>query len=67
MDAFTDFAGNLITAVPRLRMAVRGGEIAKGKILKDPEIIETIRRLIELLKETLINSQSVHSHDIISS
>lgn len=50
MDAFTDFAGNLITAVPRLRMAVRGGEIAKGKILKDPEIIETIRRLIELLK-----------------
>lgn len=50
VDAFVDFEGNPITIVPRLRMAVRSGEISKGKIVKDPEIIEQIKTLISVLK-----------------
>jgi len=50
VDVFLDFDGNLITVVPRLRMATRSGEISKGKIIKDREIIEDIKRLVEVLK-----------------
>ena len=50
VDVFLDFDGNLITVVPRLRMATRSGEISKGKIIKDKEIIEDIKRLVEVLK-----------------
>ena len=50
VDVFLDFDGNLITVVPRLRIATRSGEISKGKIVKDREIIEDIKRLVEVLK-----------------
>lgn len=50
VDVFLDFDGNLSTVVPRLRMATRSGEISKGKIVKDREIIEDIKRLVEVLK-----------------
>ena len=50
VDVFLDFDGNLITVVPRLRMVTRSGEISKGKIIKDKEIIEDIKRLAEVLK-----------------
>jgi carbamoyl-phosphate synthase large subunit len=50
VDVFLDFGGNLISVVPRLRMATRSGEISKGKIIKDREIIEDIKRLVEVLK-----------------
>ena len=50
VDVFLDFDGNLITVVPRLRMATRSGEISKGRIIKDREIIEDIKRLVEVLK-----------------
>ena len=50
VDVFLDFDGNLITVVPRLRMATRSGEISKGKIIKDRDIIEDIKRLVDVLK-----------------
>lgn len=50
VDAFLDFEGNPITIVPRRRLAARGGEISKGLIIKDREIIEEIRRLLGILK-----------------
>lgn len=50
IDAFLDFESNLITAVPRVRIATRSGEIAKGVIKKDREIIEDIRKLMDKLK-----------------
>lgn len=50
VDVFLDFDGNLITVVPRLRMATRSGEISKGKIIKDREIIDDIKRLVKALK-----------------
>lgn len=50
VDVFLDFNSNLISVVPRLRMATRSGEISKGKIVKDREIINNITKLVEVLK-----------------
>lgn len=50
IDAFLDFDSNIISIVPRERIAVRAGEVIKGKITKDREIIEDVRRLLEILK-----------------
>lgn len=50
VDAFVDFHGNIITIVPRLRLETRSGEILKGKIIKDRDIINDIKRLINILK-----------------
>ena len=50
VDVFCDFDSNPITIVPRKRIATRSGEISKGIILKDREIIEEIKKLIKVLK-----------------
>ncbi|WP_298472019.1 ATP-grasp domain-containing protein [uncultured Psychrobacillus sp.] len=50
VDVFLDFESNIISIVPRLRMAIRSGEISKGKILKDREIIDNITQLMKILK-----------------
>lgn len=50
VDVFCDFESQPITIVPRIRLATRGGEIAKGKIVKDREIICDIKRLVNILK-----------------
>ena len=50
IDAFLDFDCNVITIVPRYRIAVRSGEISKGRIARDREIIDDIKKLLMLLK-----------------
>ncbi|NLM44842.1 MAG: ATP-grasp domain-containing protein [Clostridiales bacterium] len=50
VDVFLDFESNVITIVPRLRIATRSGEISKGKIIKDREIINDVKRLMDVLK-----------------
>lgn len=50
VDVFLDFHSNIITIVPRLRISTRSGEISKGKIIKDREIIDDVKKLINLLK-----------------
>ena len=50
VDTFLDFDGNIITIVPRRRIAVRSGEIIKGKIEKNEMIIKDIKRLLTILK-----------------
>ncbi|WPC09066.1 ATP-grasp domain-containing protein [Globicatella sp. PHS-GS-PNBC-21-1553] len=50
VDVFLDFSGNIITIVPRLRLATRSGEISKGRIVKDVEIIDEVKRLMNCLK-----------------
>ena len=50
VDVFLDFDSRILSIVPRRRIAVRSGEIAKGEIIKDREIIEQVRRLMEVLK-----------------
>ena len=46
VDCFLDFEGHLITIVPRIRIATRSGEIAKGRIVRDVAIIEDVKRLL---------------------
>lgn len=50
VDVFCDFDSNPITIVPRIRLAVRGGEILKGQIDKNREIIDDVKRLVKILK-----------------
>lgn len=50
IDVFTDFKSNLITIVPRQRIATRGGEVLKGITKKDREIIEEVKKVIYKLK-----------------
>lgn len=50
VDAFLDFESHIISIVPRVRIATRSGEISKGRIVKDREIIEDVKRLLSVLK-----------------
>lgn len=46
VDAFCDFDGNPILITPRIRLAVRSGEVLKTEIAQDDRIIEEMKRLI---------------------
>lgn len=46
VDIFCDFDGNPIFITPRIRLAVRSGEVLKTEIAQDHIIIEEIKRLI---------------------
>jgi len=50
VDVFCDFESNPVSIVPRIRLAMRSGEIAKGRISMDRDIIDDVKRLIEVLK-----------------
>ncbi len=50
VDVFLNFNSEILSIVPRRRLAVRSGEIAKGLIVKDREIMDDVRRLMEVLK-----------------
>lgn len=50
VDAFCDFEGNPIFITPRIRLAVRAGEVLKTKIDQDEIIIVEMKRLIEKYK-----------------
>ena len=50
VDAFCDFEGNPVFITPRLRLAVRSGEVLKTKISQDKTIIAEMKRIIEALK-----------------
>ena len=47
VDCFSDFNGNIITVVPRLRIATRSGEVLKGKIEKNVQIIQDVKKLLK--------------------
>ena len=50
IDAFCDFNANPITVVARERIAVRSGEVLKGRIVRDAEITELSLKILRLLK-----------------
>ena len=50
VDVFLDFDSNVITCVPRVRLATRSGEIAKGLIVRDKEIVEDVLKLMKVLQ-----------------
>lgn len=49
IDVFADPSGRVVSAVPRLRMAVFGGESFVGKTVQHPEIVRETIRLVESL------------------
>ena len=53
IDAFFDDKSKLICVVPRERIEVRCGEVAKAKTTKDKRIIEEIKRLSKYLDGAL--------------
>ena len=50
VDAFCGFDSKPVTIVPRRRIAVRAGEILKGKIVADREIIDAVKDILAKLK-----------------
>lgn len=46
VDAFCDYEGNPILITPRIRLAVRAGEVLKTEITQDKTIIEEIRKVL---------------------
>lgn len=50
VDIFADFEGNPIYIVPRIRLAVRAGEVLKTKIVLDEKIIEECKVLVSRFK-----------------
>lgn len=50
VDCFLDFDSNVISITPRIRLVVRSGEVIKGKIDKNKEIINEVFRMLEILK-----------------
>lgn len=50
VDAFCDFDGNPIYITPRIRLAVRSGEVLKTEICQDDTIISEMESLIKTFK-----------------
>jgi carbamoyl-phosphate synthase large subunit len=50
IDICCNFNSKPLFIVPRKRIAVRSGEISKGQIIMDEDIIYTARKLIDVLK-----------------
>ena len=50
VDILLDFDSNPITIVPRERIATRSGEISKGKVVKDREVINAVKELLKVFK-----------------
>lgn len=50
VDVFCDFDGNPIFITPRIRLAVRSGEVLKTKITQDKKIISEVKTLIDDFK-----------------
>jgi len=48
-DIFVDFDMKARCVVPRKRIEVRGGEVSKGQVVKNPRIMSQAVRLVELL------------------
>lgn len=50
VDAFCDYKGNPIFITPRIRLAVRSGEVLKTEIVQDKKIIEDTKTIINAFK-----------------
>jgi carbamoyl-phosphate synthase large subunit len=49
-DVYVDFARRVRCVVPRRRIEVRAGEVSKGQVVKHAEIMDQVRRVVELLR-----------------
>ena len=53
LDVLVDFQGKVRSVVPRLRIETRAGEVSKGMTVKNKAIIETGKKVVEALPESL--------------
>ena len=51
IDIFFDFDSRPVIAVPRRRIAVRGGEILRGRVEMPPQVLEAVQPLLALLSD----------------
>lgn len=51
IDVLCDFEGNVVAAVPRIRLEVRSGEVAKSRTIKDKNVIDATINLISKLNK----------------
>lgn len=51
IDVLCDFSGNVVAAVPRIRLEVRSGEVAKSRTIRDEEVIDETVNLIAKLNK----------------
>ena len=51
VDIFCDYEGKAIFVIPRVRMAVRAGEVLKTKITMDERIIAECQKLLKSVKD----------------
>ncbi|MCL6494751.1 MAG: ATP-grasp domain-containing protein [Ignavibacterium sp.] len=49
LDVFADFSGKVISVVPRLRIETRSGEVSKGLTVKNYDIINAGKMVVESL------------------
>jgi carbamoyl-phosphate synthase large subunit len=49
IDVFCDLAGRCLNAIPRTMIQSKGGESIKGRSLRDPELIEHGRTVVETI------------------
>ena len=50
IDVLSDFAGEPLSVVPRERLAVRGGEVLKGRTVRIPELVQWGAKITKILK-----------------
>lgn len=50
IDAFCDYEGKPIFITPRVRLAVRSGEVLKTQIIQDKKIIDEAKEIIKVFK-----------------
>jgi carbamoyl-phosphate synthase large subunit len=53
IDVLVDFQGKVISAVPRLRIETRAGEISKGVTVKNQDLIAAAKHVVESLPGAL--------------
>jgi carbamoyl-phosphate synthase large subunit len=53
LDVYVGLAGTPRCVVPRARLQVRGGEVSKGVVAKDPEIMAAGRKVVEALGDSV--------------
>jgi carbamoyl-phosphate synthase large subunit len=52
IDIFTDHQGEFMTAVPRKRIKIRGGEVIKAETVEDATLINTARSMVKQLRKS---------------
>lgn len=53
VDVLVDFKGKVCSVIPRLRIEARAGEVSKGMTVKNTDIINASRQVVQALKGAL--------------